>query len=192
MARGAVSAVAEHRAHAIEATAAALGATLEATNTAPDFQRVLLRRGDEAHGAGWVVLALTSAWLADTAGYFAGRFLGKHKLYEAVSPKKTIEGFVGALLGASLGAVVAHFWYLPTLPLVSGVALALVRLSCGVSGATQAQAAELRQRYHVNTHPALGMFNVTNRYTFGAIFQREMGAGGDVVDDLGHPHAMPR
>jgi len=28
---------------------------------------------------------------------------------------------------------------------------------------------------------ALGMFNVTNQYTFGAIFQREMGARGDVT-----------
>jgi AcrR family transcriptional regulator len=28
---------------------------------------------------------------------------------------------------------------------------------------------------------ALGMFNVTNRYTFGSIFQREMGAKGDVA-----------
>jgi hypothetical protein len=28
---------------------------------------------------------------------------------------------------------------------------------------------------------ALGMFNVTNRYTFGAIFQREMGSNGDVA-----------
>jgi AcrR family transcriptional regulator len=28
---------------------------------------------------------------------------------------------------------------------------------------------------------ALGIFNVTNRYTFGAIFQREMGANGDVA-----------
>ena len=28
---------------------------------------------------------------------------------------------------------------------------------------------------------ALGMFNVTNRYTFGAIFQRDMGAKGDVA-----------
>ena len=27
---------------------------------------------------------------------------------------------------------------------------------------------------------ALGMFNVTNRYTFGAIFQRDMGAKGDI------------
>jgi AcrR family transcriptional regulator len=28
---------------------------------------------------------------------------------------------------------------------------------------------------------ALGMFNVTNQYTFGSIFQREMGAKGDVA-----------
>ena len=28
---------------------------------------------------------------------------------------------------------------------------------------------------------ALGMFNVTNQYTFGALFQREMGAKGDVA-----------
>jgi AcrR family transcriptional regulator len=32
---------------------------------------------------------------------------------------------------------------------------------------------------------ALGMFNVTNRYTFGAIFQREMGAKGDVAQRCG-------
>ena len=28
---------------------------------------------------------------------------------------------------------------------------------------------------------ALGMFNVTNQYTFGSIFQREMGAKGDIA-----------
>ena len=32
---------------------------------------------------------------------------------------------------------------------------------------------------------ALGMFNVTNRYTFGAIFQKEMGAKGDVAQRRG-------
>jgi AcrR family transcriptional regulator len=32
---------------------------------------------------------------------------------------------------------------------------------------------------------ALGMFNVTNRYTFGAIFQRDMGAKGDVARRCG-------
>ena len=39
---------------------------------------------------GWLVfMSLTFSWLADTGGYFFGRFLGKAKLYEAVSPKKT-------------------------------------------------------------------------------------------------------
>ena len=56
-------------------------------------------------GPGLVLLSLGLAWLADTGGYFAGRFLGKHKLYEAVSPKKTVEGAVGGLLGSVLWAL---------------------------------------------------------------------------------------
>ena len=39
-----------------------------------------------------MLIVLIVAWLADTGGYFAGRFLGKAKLYEAVSPKKTWAG----------------------------------------------------------------------------------------------------
>src|SRR5688500_2731422 len=49
------------------------------------------------HGGSWVVLSMTLAWLGDTGGYFAGRAFGKHKLYERVSPKKTIEGSFGGL-----------------------------------------------------------------------------------------------
>jgi len=93
----------------------------------------LLRR-DFADGPGWVVLALTFAWLADTGGYFFGRFLGKTKLYPAVSPKKTRAGFVGALLGAVLGAVAARFWFLPGLELARGVPLALVAGAAGQAG----------------------------------------------------------
>jgi phosphatidate cytidylyltransferase len=37
-------------------------------------------------------------WTADTGAYLAGRTFGKHKLFERVSPKKTWEGSVGALL----------------------------------------------------------------------------------------------
>ena len=53
-----------------------------------------------------VVLVLLVAWLADTGGYFAGRFLGKKKLYEAVSPKKTWAGAIGGLAGSLVGVVV--------------------------------------------------------------------------------------
>ena len=53
-----------------------------------------------------VVIVLLVAWVADTGGYFAGRFLGKAKLYEAVSPKKTWAGAYGGLAGSVLGVAV--------------------------------------------------------------------------------------
>ena len=53
--------------------------------------------------ADYVLIVLLIAWLADTGGYFAGRFLGKKKLYEAVSPKKTWAGAIGGLAGSVIG-----------------------------------------------------------------------------------------
>jgi phosphatidate cytidylyltransferase len=93
----------------------------------------LLRR-DFAAGPSWVLLALMFAWLADTGGYFFGRFLGKTPLYPAVSPKKTRAGFVGALVGASAGTLIAHFWYLPELDLARGLPLAVVAGALGQLG----------------------------------------------------------
>lgn len=93
----------------------------------------LLRRDLES-GPAWVVLALCFAWLADTGGYFFGRFLGKTKLYEAVSPKKTRAGFVGALVFSGLSALVAHFWFLPELALVPGVLLGVAAGAVGQLG----------------------------------------------------------
>jgi len=94
----------------------------------------LLRRDGGDDGAGFVVLAFTLAWLSDTGAYFAGRFLGRHKLYEAVSPKKTVEGAVGGLAGSVVGAVIGHFFYLQSLPLLHAIALGLVAGSLGQAG----------------------------------------------------------
>lgn len=94
----------------------------------------VLRRDLGPSGPGWVVLTLTFAWLADTGGYFFGRFLGKTKLYEAVSPKKTRAGFVGALFGASVGAIAARFWYLPEVDLVEVLPLAVFAGALGQLG----------------------------------------------------------
>jgi len=77
---------------------------------------------------------LMFAWLADTGGYFFGRFFGKTKLYEAVSPKKTRAGFVGALVGAAAGASLASFWYLPSLPIAHSLPLAIVAGGLGQLG----------------------------------------------------------
>lgn len=60
---------------------------------------VLLNKMDELHGAFYVVLCLAAAWLSDGAAYFVGTFCGKHKLCPEISPKKTIEGAVGGIVG---------------------------------------------------------------------------------------------
>jgi phosphatidate cytidylyltransferase len=94
----------------------------------------LLRRDLASSGPGWVILCLTFAWLADTGGYFFGRFLGKTKLYPAVSPKKTRAGFVGALVGAAVGALAARFWFLPEVVLVEIIPLAVLAGALGQFG----------------------------------------------------------
>lgn len=55
---------------------------------------------EQGDGGWWVVAALVITWGNDTSAYFAGRFLGKHKLYPEVSPNKTWEGFAGGFVGA--------------------------------------------------------------------------------------------
>jgi phosphatidate cytidylyltransferase len=64
---------------------------------------------DPARGGDTVLLVLIVAWLADTGGYFAGRFLGKSKLYEAVSPKKTWAGAYGGIAGSIVGVIALKF-----------------------------------------------------------------------------------
>ncbi|WP_373045588.1 phosphatidate cytidylyltransferase [Vulgatibacter sp.] len=51
----------------------------------------------------WILVALVVTWGNDTGAYFAGRFLGRHKLYPMVSPAKTWEGFAGGMAASILG-----------------------------------------------------------------------------------------
>ncbi len=46
------------------------------------------------------------SWVTDSFAYFSGRLFGKHKLIEAVSPKKTVEGAVGGFIFCAITAVV--------------------------------------------------------------------------------------
>ena len=53
-------------------------------------------------GSFWIWLVAISAWGSDTFAYFTGLTIGKHKLAPVLSPKKTIEGSIGGILGAGL------------------------------------------------------------------------------------------
>jgi phosphatidate cytidylyltransferase len=95
---------------------------------------VLVHRDGGKDGPGFVLLSLMLSWLSDTGAYFAGRFLGKRKLYEAVSPKKTVAGAFGGIGGAVVGALLAHFFYLKSLPLDHAIGLAVVAGAIGQAG----------------------------------------------------------
>ena len=86
---------------------------------------------DPQHGGDTVLVVLIVAWAADTGGYFAGRFLGNAKLYEAVSPKKTWAGAWGGLAGSIAGVAVlklvsAHY--------LSWLDVALIAIPGGILG----------------------------------------------------------
>ncbi len=54
-------------------------------------------------------------WTGDTFAMFIGGKFGKHKLAPTVSPNKSVEGFVGGLLGAILVTVIFFYWKLTEL-----------------------------------------------------------------------------
>lgn len=65
------------------------------------YQLRILQNGGE-----YVVLIFLAAWGTDTFAYCSGMLFGKHKMTPLLSPKKTIEGAVGGLIGtAVLGAI---------------------------------------------------------------------------------------
>jgi phosphatidate cytidylyltransferase len=80
---------------------------------------------DPQHGGDTVLLVLIVAWLADTGGYFAGRFLGKAKLYEAVSPKKTWAGAYGGIAGSIVGVIILKLVHATWLTWIDVFAIAI-------------------------------------------------------------------
>jgi len=86
------------------------------------------------YGGAWVLFALLCGLISDTAGYFVGRAWGKHKLHPVISPNKTIEGSLGGLAGGLVSGLLAHFWFLPVLPLLDAVLLSLLATAVGQAG----------------------------------------------------------
>ena len=77
-------------------------------------------------GVAWLYVAFSISFGSDTGGYFAGRFLGKHKLYEKVSPKKTWEGSIGGIAMAVLFVAGFHFFLGPKSVPLPGLLIATV------------------------------------------------------------------
>jgi phosphatidate cytidylyltransferase len=81
-------------------------------------------------GATWVAFVLVATWANDTVAYFVGRALGEHKLWPAVSPKKTWEGLAAGFWGGIVGLLLMRRWLPPQISdafcLVAGVVAGVV------------------------------------------------------------------
>lgn len=69
---------------------------------------ISLLRGMES-GVILVWYAIIAAWGTDTMAYFVGRTIGKHK-FSKVSPKKSVEGCIGGVVGAIVIACIFTFF----------------------------------------------------------------------------------
>lgn len=85
------------------------------------FMRLRALPGD---GLAWIAVALITVWVSDSAAYFVGTFLGRHKLAPRLSPKKTWEGIAGGWIGAEIAAVLMG--QLVGLSIAQGVIVGLV------------------------------------------------------------------
>jgi phosphatidate cytidylyltransferase len=81
-------------------------------------------------GRGGLMSVFLMVFMGDTGAYFAGRAFGKHKLYELISPKKTMEGALGGLLASMLGGWLTSRYLVP-MPASSGL---LLGATCGAVG----------------------------------------------------------
>jgi phosphatidate cytidylyltransferase len=83
----------------------------------------------------WLLLfVLLVTWAADTGAYYVGTLCGQHALAPRISPKKTIEGLVGGLLGAMLFAYAARWWFLSEISVVDCLLLAVLLTIAGLWG----------------------------------------------------------
>jgi phosphatidate cytidylyltransferase len=102
------------------------------------FSFVFLVRGLEG-GQYYVWLIFTATFGCDTFAYFAGITLGKHKLVNTPSPKKSVEGIVGGVLGAALVGFL-YGWWVKEITVGVAVAISVLGAMLSVMGDMSASA----------------------------------------------------
>lgn len=103
-----------------------------------------------ASAAQWTILAMVSTWLADSAAYVFGTWLGRHKLAPRLSPGKTVEGYlagiivgtattvgVGALLQLPLGLTLLIGFLISTISPAGDLGISLFKREAAVKDSGQ-------------------------------------------------------
>ncbi len=76
----------------------------------------LIRIRNTDAGISWIFFLLAIVFAGDIGAYYAGSYLGRHKLCPSVSPNKTVEGSIGGLCANLLIGGIIKAMFLPSLP----------------------------------------------------------------------------
>ena len=89
--------------------------------------------GEIVHIPYFALALFVLIWLNDTGAYCVGSLMGKHRLFERISPKKSWEGFGGGLLFALLASQ-GFAYLLPSYSALQWIGLAIVVVVFGTWG----------------------------------------------------------
>ncbi len=88
--------------------------------TLPFLFIVKISFGTNSYNPKIIIGLFVLIWTNDTFAYLVGKSMGKHKLFERVSPKKTIEGFLGGMVFAAFAGFLISKLYIQPSPAFSG------------------------------------------------------------------------
>jgi phosphatidate cytidylyltransferase len=93
------------------------------------FQSLLRTFGPE-----WILFLYATVWASDSLAYYIGTGIGKRKLYPEVSPKKTVAGAVGSLIGGIAGTFILRSFFDLHLEVIPAVLIGLMIGSISIIG----------------------------------------------------------
>jgi phosphatidate cytidylyltransferase len=68
-------------------------------------------------GLWWFMIALPAIWVADSAAFLVGHWIGRHRLSPRLSPKKSVEGYLAGIPGGALaGWGLSQLWSVALAP----------------------------------------------------------------------------
>jgi len=85
-------------------------------------------------GINLIYLLLGITWCSDIGAYMIGKRFGKHKIISAISPSKSLEGYIGGLIFGIIASLIFCFWLLPDIKTVHAVIMGLIFTIIGQIG----------------------------------------------------------